>query len=164
MKDETKIEVLPLIAYRIADSRYPIYDPTGAMISGGRWNSIGKQVIYASESYAAAMLEILAHRNAPMLPKYYQAIHILIPSTITIETILPDDLPGWDDQDERTAKVFGDAWYDSKRTLVLRVPSVVTHGPEFNLVLNATHPDFQLIQAGAPMPIVWDERLMQAKS
>ena len=43
-------------AYRIADSRHPIFDPTGAALYGGRWNSVGKRVIYASVSFAAALL------------------------------------------------------------------------------------------------------------
>ena len=146
-------------AYRIADSRYPIFDATGAAINGGRWNSVGKRVIYASESYAAAMLEVLAHRNAPTLPKHHKAVHIFIPDAVAIETVLPGDLPGWDDQDERISKEFGDAWYDAKRTPILRVPSVATHGPEFNLVLNSTHPDFHLLQAGEPAAIIWDARL-----
>jgi RES domain-containing protein len=146
-------------AYRIADSRYPIFDPTGAAMNGGRWNSVSKRVIYASESYAAAMLEVLAHRNAPTLPKHHKAVHILIPDAVTIETVLPGDLPGWDDQDERISKEFGDAWYDSRRTPILRVPSVVTHGPEYNLVLNTSHPDFHLLEVEDPVPIIWDARL-----
>lgn len=146
-------------AYRIADSRCPIFDPTGAATHGGRWNSVGKRVIYASESYAAAMLEALVHRNAPTLPKHFKTVHIFIPEVVKVESVLPDNLPGWDDPDERISRAFGDTWYDSKRTPVLRVPSVVTHGPEFNLVFNATHPDFHLLQASPPAPIIWDARL-----
>lgn len=146
-------------AYRIADSRYPIFDPTGPAMYGGRWNSVGRRVIYASESYAAAMLEVLAHRNGPALPRHHKAVHIFIPDAVMIETVLPGSLPGWDGLDERVSREFGDAWYDAKRTPILRVPSVVTHGPEFNLVLNTTHPDFHLLQAGRPVPILWDTRL-----
>ena len=56
-----------MIAYRIADARHPIFDGTGAMLRGGRWNSIGQRVIYAAESYAGAMLEILVHANLGVL-------------------------------------------------------------------------------------------------
>jgi RES domain-containing protein len=146
-------------AYRIADARHPIFDPTGAVLHGGRWNSAGKRVIYASESYAAAMLEILAHRNAPKLTRNHKSVLIHIPEELLIETVLPDALPGWDDQDEVASKAFGDAWYDSQRSPVLRVPSVVTHGPEFNLVLNAIHPQFRLIEVEEPVAVVWDLRL-----
>lgn len=148
-------------AYRIADSRYPIYDPSGAALNGGRWNSIGKRVIYASESYAAALLEVLAHRNAPRLPKHHQLVMIHIPDSLAMETVMPASLPGWDALDEIVSKAFGDAWYDSRRTPVLRVPSAVTHGPEFNLVLNTTHPHFNRIAADDPVPIQWDVRLVR---
>jgi RES domain-containing protein len=146
-------------AYRIADARHSIFDPTGAALHGGPWNSAGKRVIYASESYAAAMLEVLAHRNAPKLTKNHKSVRIHIPETLLIETVLPKNLPGWDDQDERVSRAFGDAWYDSLRTPILRVPSVVTHGPEFNLVLNAAHPQFRLMEVEEPVAVVWDLRL-----
>lgn len=139
-------------AYRIADDRHPIFDPGGAALYGARWNSIGKRVIYASESYAGAMLEVLAHRNGPALPKHHKFVRIVIPEDLKIETLLPADLPGWDDEDSRLSQSFGDAWFDSQRSPVLRVPSVVTHGPEFNLVLNALQPLFHRIGADDPIP------------
>lgn len=146
-------------AWRIADSRHPIFDPTGAAIYGGRWNSPGRRVIYASESYAQAMLEVLAHRNKMKLPKHHKSVLIHIPASLPVETVLPSALPGWDAEDESAAKAFGDRWYDELRTPVLRVPSAVTHGPEFNLVLNANHPDFSQITADPPAPVLWDLRL-----
>ena len=148
-------------AYRIADARHPIFDPTGAALNGGRWNSVGKRVIYASESYAAAMLEVLAHRNASTLPKHHKYVRIFIPDSLAIENVLPRDLQGWDDDNSLVAQVFGDGWYDSLRTPVLRVPSTVTHGPEYNLVLNTTHPEFRLIEAAEPVPVAWDSRLLE---
>jgi RES domain-containing protein len=146
-------------AYRIADDRHPIFDPGGAAFYGGRWTSVGKRVIYASESYAAAILEVLVHRNGPSLPKHHKSVHIFIPNELTIETLLPVYLPGWDDEDNRVSQAFGDEWFDSKRSPVLRVPSVVTRGPEFNIVLNTLHPQFKLIHADDPAPVVWDKRL-----
>ena len=58
----------PLRAYRIADSRRPIFDGTGAAALGGRWNSPGRRVIYASETCAGALLEKLAHTNIGRVP------------------------------------------------------------------------------------------------
>jgi putative toxin-antitoxin system antitoxin component (TIGR02293 family) len=48
-------------AWRIADGRFDPFIPVGAALVGGRWNSPGLGVIYASRSYAGAMLECLAH-------------------------------------------------------------------------------------------------------
>src|ERR1700743_782743 len=111
-------------AYRIADARHSSFDSTGAAMYGGRWNSVGKRVIYASESYAAAMLEVLAHRNAPKLTRNHKSIPIHIPGVLLIETVLPNDLPRWDNKDESASIAFGDTWYNSQRSPVLRVPSV----------------------------------------
>lgn len=146
-------------AYRIADARCPIFDPMGAALQGARWNSAGKRVIYAAETYAVAMLEILVHRNGSSPPRKHKFIRILIPEEIAIETVLAASLPGWDDESCLVPQAFGDKWYDSKRTAILRVPSVATGGIEFNLVLNTLHPLFGLIRAGRPEPVVWDARL-----
>jgi RES domain-containing protein len=63
-------------------------------------------VIYASESYAGAMLELLVHRNAQTLPKHYKTVRILIPDEIKVESVYPCDLPGWDDEDERVSNLL----------------------------------------------------------
>ena len=115
-----------MIAYRIADARHPIFDGTGAMLRGGRWNSIGQRVIYGAESYAGAMLEILVHANLAVPPKHHQVVRITIPESVAIETLSPSALPGWDAGDLTTARAFGDGWLREGRTAVLRVPSVIT--------------------------------------
>ena len=148
-----------MIAYRIADARHPIFDPTGAMLHGGRWNSVGARVIYAAETYAGALLEILAHSNLPQPPKNHRVVRIEIPGDVKIERVVQEEVPGWDAEDAVTSRTYGDEWIRSRRTAVLRVPSVVTQGREYNLVLNTEHPDFKMIQAGAPETVHWDARL-----
>ena len=59
----------PLTAYRIADRRHPIFDGAGATQQGGRWNSPGRPLIYASETFAGALLEQLARANIGTLPR-----------------------------------------------------------------------------------------------
>jgi len=150
-----------MIAYRIADARHPIFDPTGAMLNGGRWNSIGARVIYAAETYAGALLEILAHSNFSQPPKNHRVVRIDVPANLKIETLLPSKLPGWDSEDAGASRAFGDTWYRARRTAVLRVPSVITQGREHNLVLNAEHPDFRAIRGGTPEIVHWDARLFR---
>ena len=60
-----------LTAYRRADARYPILDGGGAMRLGGRWNSPGRRVIYASLTFAGAMLEVLVHTNTGRVPSHH---------------------------------------------------------------------------------------------
>ena len=69
----------PERAIRIADGRYPLVDGTGAFLQGARWNSPGRRVIYASESYAGALLETLVHSRIGKLPRHHMWIEIEIP-------------------------------------------------------------------------------------
>ena len=54
-----------MTAWRITRTRHPPYDGTGAHDWGGRWNSRGRRVIYGADSFAGAILEILAHTLKP---------------------------------------------------------------------------------------------------
>ena len=147
----------PLRAFRIADMRHPIFDGRGAMLHGARWNSPGRLVIYASETYAGALLEILVHGSGSV-PRSQGYVEIEIPAGLSIETISPDDLPHWDSASFETARAFGDRWVDQRRTPVLIVPSVVTR-VERNILINQEHPDFARIRASRPLPVRWDKRL-----
>jgi len=148
-----------MIAYRIADARHPIFDPTGAMLHGGRWNSIGQRVIYAAESYAGAMLEVLVHANLAVPPKNHRVVRISIPDALNVETVTPSLLPGWDSEALTTTREFGDRWLREMRTAILRVPSVITQGRENNILFNPLHHQFASIQAAAPEQVHWDIRL-----
>ncbi|MDE3195954.1 MAG: RES domain-containing protein [Acidobacteriota bacterium] len=148
-----------MYAYRIADARHPIFDPTGAMLRGGRWNSVGKRVIYASETYAGALLEVLVHANRTRPPKHHRSIRIVIPDEVMMETARPSDVPGWESEETNAARVYGDLWYEAQRSVLLKAPSVVTDGREFNIVFNTEHPEFTKIRAEPPEPVIWDGRL-----
>lgn len=146
-------------AWRIADGRFDVFSATGALLVGGRWNSPGLGVIYASESYAGAMLERLAHAGIGRVPRTHVAIEISIAQAVAVERHDQASLPaGWDQADLRVARAFGDAWIRQRRTAVLVVPSVVARR-EGSVVLNPQHPDFSKIVAGNPEPVIWDARL-----
>jgi len=147
----------PVRAFRIADMRHTIFDGTGAMLHGARWNSPGRRIVYASESYAGALLEILAHASGGV-PRSQGYIEIEIPAGLSIEEVVPEDLPHWGSPSFATARAFGDRWYDERRTPVLLVPSVATR-IERNILMNQEHPDFVRIRATGPLPVRWDERL-----
>ena len=147
----------PLRAFRVADSRLPVFDGTGAMTHGARWNSPGRRVIYAAETFAGALLEVLVHASGN-LPRGQACIEIEIPPGLSIEEIGPDDVPGWDTASYESAQGFANRWYDERRTPVLLVPSVVT-AVERNVLINQEHPEFPRIHASQPKPVRWDARL-----
>jgi RES domain-containing protein len=148
----------PLTAYRIADGRRRLFDGTGAALHGGRWSSPGTPVIYAAITYGGAMLEILVRTGIGRIPRHFHRIEIRIPKGIAIECLERRALPGWDGDDLKVPRGYGDAWLSEKRTSVLLVPSVVTR-IEYNLLINPAHPEFHRVSASAPKFVVWDERL-----
>jgi RES domain-containing protein len=146
-------------AWRIADGRFDPFSPIGASLVGGRWNSPGLGVIYASRTYAGAMLECLAHAGIGRMPRTQVAIEITVAGAVAVERHDQNSLPaGWDHADLRVARAFGDAWIRERRTAVLVIPSVVARR-ERNVLLNPQHPDFRKISAGSPEPVIWDARL-----
>ena len=150
----------PLRAFRIADMRHAIFDGSGAMLHGARWNSPGRRVIYAAETYAGALLEILVHASGSV-PQSQGFVEIEIPSGVSIEEITQDDVPRWDSPSFEATQAFGDRWYDERRTLALIAPSVVTR-VERNVLINQEHPEFPMVRASQAVPVRWDSRLWKS--
>lgn len=149
-----------MLAYRVADRRHPLFDGSGARLVGGRWNSPGRPLIYAAETFAGALLEVLVHANLARIPRTHAAIVITIPENVAIETLAVEDLPEWGSPSQAASRAFGDLWLKERRSAVLRVPSIVTHGREHNVLLNPEHADFGQITAGEPEDVAWDPRLV----
>jgi RES domain-containing protein len=131
------------------------------MLHGGRWNSRGLRVIYAAETSAGALLEVLVHSNLSQPPRNHKVIPINVPDKVVIETLSITELPDWYAEDMGASRAFGDRWIRENRTAVLRVPSVITTGRENNLLFNPFHSQFALIKAGEPEPAEWDVRLFR---
>ncbi|MEW6721038.1 MAG: RES domain-containing protein [Thermodesulfobacteriota bacterium] len=149
----------PLRAWRIGDGRHPVFDGKGARDRGGRWNSPGREAIYAAATYAGAMLEQLSYAGIGFLPKGQVWIEIQIPA-IPIEVVESGDVPGWELEDKIASQEYGDKWLDENRTAVLLVPSVVSSGIEKNVVINPAHKDFPRITHSAPRKMEWHERFL----
>lgn len=151
----------PLQAFRIARANFPLCDGTGAAIAGARWSVKGQRVIYAAESYATALLEILVHSNFARVPRGFAFIEIQIPDEIDIEEITASDLPKWDAADCVASQSFGSLWYSEMRSVVLVVPSLAASSRQRNVLINQDHPQFHLLSASPPKPVKWDRRLFR---
>jgi len=112
-----------MIVYRIADSRRPIFDATGAMLHGGRWNSAGLRAIYAAETYAGALLEVLVHSNLSQPPKQHRVVRIEVPDKLKVENVSINTVPGWDNEDMRASRAFGDRWLRESRSQYFEFPA-----------------------------------------
>jgi RES domain-containing protein len=126
----------------------------------GRWNSAGNKVIYAAESIPLAFLENMVRRQGVGFNDDFKIMFINIPSLSPIEMVPDTDLElGWrDPNDYSQCQPLGDKWFDSGKSLALKVPSAVM--PEaFNYVINTLHPDYHQVELVSVTSLVPDERI-----
>ena len=120
---------------RVCRAKYPDLDGKGAARDGGRWNSPGTPIVYASSCGALAVLEYRVH--AKEYPDDLQICAIEIPDGLNVEkyaekyTWIPHDA---------TTRHFGDTWVKTRRSPILSVPSIVVPN-QVNYLLNPEHPD-----------------------
>ncbi|HEY1167299.1 MAG TPA: RES family NAD+ phosphorylase [Chitinophaga sp.] len=147
-----------MLIFRITLKRYA-HELFAPGVSG-RWNSDGKKVIYAASSVSLAIMENLVRRNGYGFNVDFAIMVIEVPDHISIVTYTLENLPpGWNDPGSyAVSQPVGDAWYDSMKTPVLKVPSAVVP-QEFNCVLNSLHPDYVHIKLIAVTKFVPDKRI-----
>lgn len=152
-------------AWRIVKTKYIASEPSreGARLYPGRWNNRGVPVIYAADSLALAVLEIVVNFDADSVEEHYSVFSMQFESDMVLSPS-PEDLPeNWDKTPIVSAsRLFGDQWVKENKKAVLKVPSVVIP-QEYNFVLNPKHPDFNSIHFGAPQPLKIDDRLHRKK-
>jgi RES domain-containing protein len=123
----------------------------------GRWNSTSSPMIYTSEHYSTAMLEKLVHGSGKIPPNQH-FVKITIPSGVPYEVLNTAHLSDWHSSLCGTSRPYGDTWQQSRRSLLLIVPSVVAR-EERNFLINPHHPEFSKITTGLHTPVWWDARL-----
>jgi len=139
-------------------SNYADLDGAGGVLFPGRWHNAGRPIIYAAESPAGALLEILVHLDREDLPDDYQLIEIAGPETASIETIDPRSLPArWRD-DLTVTRSIGDQWLRAARSLLLRVPSVLAPRT-WNYLFNPRHADASAARIATTERFPFDGRL-----
>lgn len=131
----------------------------GAFLAGGRWNSLGVRVVYASTSVALAVLEALAYRKAqkPLPPRHLYTVNL---EESQVTWLPSEQLPeNWMDYPHpESTQAVGDAWVKGEERLALAVPSVLAP-QEHNIVLNCVHPDFARLQIKGPEVFPFNPRL-----
>jgi len=115
----------------------------GGLYSPGRWNYLGKKVVYCSESIALCTLEWLANNGLSVSGFNYYRYSIDIPDHLTIK-FSSNDLPkDWDmtPATDVTREFAETKFFSSEKILAMAVPSVIVP-EEYNLVINPLHPEF----------------------
>lgn len=131
----------------------------GAQRTGGRWNSAGVALVYASEHKSLAVLEMLVHLDLQD-PVRYLTFRIEFDEA-QVKRWPSARLPaGWrEEMPARATRLLGDAWVRERRSAVLAVPSAIIP-EEFNYLLNPAHSDFEKIAIGQAVPFNFDPRLL----
>lgn len=147
--------------WRLVKKRFAAtaFDGEGARLYGGRWNSVGTRVAYASDSAALAVLEVLVHLDdAAALPDY-ALVTASLPDEV-VHDLDPARLPeGWDRfPPPAAAQHLGDAWVRNGSTLALRLPSAVVPDGS-NLLINPQHRDIHLLKVESVAAYAMDPRL-----
>ena len=151
-----------LKVWRISKAGHGKASPNGT--GAHRWNSPGTPVIYAAESRALAVLEMLCHLEGRELVEPYVLIEIAIDESL-VGRIEQSSLPqNWSaDPSPPELKRVGDDWIRRAERPVLRVPSALLP-EEHNFLLNTEHPNFRRLSFGEPVPFRFDPSLIKSKN
>ena len=153
-----------MVVYRIEREKYlkTTLAGTGASMSSGyRWNSKYTKLVYTAQSRALATLEVSVHLDlSEDLPTDRFYIEIEIPDDITIQEVIPEDLPDdWYSKPPTiTTQIIGDDFVFQNESAILKVPSSIVP-QEFNYLINPNHPDAKKIKVIGKIPMNFDPRL-----
>jgi RES domain-containing protein len=147
--------------WRVARQVYSVLDGEGARRAGGRWNSPGVPVVYASSTLSLAILELLVHTDPDLIPRDLYRFEIELPGSLTPEILNVGTLPSnWRDIPNHPAcRAVGDDWLQQRKHAILGVPSAVVP-EELNYLINPAHSataGIRVVRSGA---FSFDKRLL----
>lgn len=141
-------------------------DGEGARLYGGRWNSKGTALIYASSSRALAMAEVLVQLRFEQIPTNYKMLEIEIREPIKLKKVTLGKLPtGWNNVSSYSMATqrIGDLFCSKAEHLLLGVPSAIVKG-DWNYLINPHHPDARKIKIVGMDDFPFDGRLFGGKA
>ncbi len=133
--------------------------PIGQWRSCGqrRWVTANLPVLFASLSPASALLEALVNQDLAESPGALVLVGLTLPADAMRRLDTPPE--HWRERPYRAdVRRCGDDWVRERQSLALRVPSALCPG-EFNLLINAAHPQLAGVTRGEPEPLDIDPRL-----
>lgn len=130
----------------------------GAAEFGGRWNPVGRRMVYTADSLALATLELSVHLSGARMK--YTAIEIDVADDLVDVLEVGDLRRGWANHPDATARV-GDAWARSGRSPALAVPSALVdaRSDERNVLIDPLHPSASALRELQRFEVTLDERL-----
>lgn len=135
----------------------------GSARYGGRWNSLGVELIYTASNRSLAMAEVAVHLTIATLPSDYRMVTIYIPDNLSMKILQESDLPvGWDIfPHPQVSQSVGDKFVSESKFCLLKIPSAVTKG-DFNILINPAHSEFKKIKIIENEPFPFDRRIFKS--
>lgn len=132
----------------------------GASLFGNRWNSKGIKMIYAAESRALAMAEVVVHITLANLPSDFMMVEIDVPDSLSIGVIERTKLAeNWNAHPfQYFTQQMGDEFIRNQEHAILKVPSAVVKG-DYNYLINPIHPEFKNIYIKNASHFPFDHRI-----
>ena len=149
--------------WRICRERYAAeaFNGNGARLFGGRWNSPGTPMVYASSSLALAAIELFVHLEPNQQPADLVSVAALLPGGEPAQRLDPDQLPAtWWTDDFEPLRALGDRWIREKTSLAIEVPSAALR-VEWNVLVNPLHPKIAELKIDPPQPFHFDARMFR---
>ena len=149
--------------WRICRERYAgeAFTGHGARRFGGRWNTAGVPMVYASSSLALAAIELFVHLEPNQQPDDLVSIAALLPAGEPARRLEPDQLPAnWWTDDFAPLRALGDRWIRKQSSLAIQVPSAALR-MEWNVLVNPLHPAIAQIKVEPPQPFQFDARMFR---
>ena len=132
------------------------FDGEGARRYGGRWNSVGVPMVYASEHQSLAVLEVRVHIAMSTLYKSFAFDF----DEALMQTFPGQELPqDWQHEPPPISlQRLGDEWVRAGAAVILAVPSAIVPN-ELNLLINPRHPDISKVHIHPAADFILDRRL-----
>jgi RES domain-containing protein len=137
-----------------------VFDGEGARLYGGRWNSVGVSMVYASEHQSLAALEVRVHIDRISMRQLYKCFAFQFDERLM--QLFHDPLPkDWTQEPPPLSlQRVGDNWVKSGASVILGVPSVIIP-EELNYLINPRHPYFTKLKIEEPTDFAFDQRLFR---
>jgi RES domain-containing protein len=149
-----------MLLYRITRSVYANdLSGTGARLYGGRWNNVGRAMVYTASSQSLAILEALVHLPTAIIPDDFCLITIDAPEDVFVAdtSLFP---PNWNAYPEpEILKRTGDFFLKQNQHLLMKVPSAIVK-KEYNYLINPVHSKVHDVKVINTEPFTFDERLL----
>lgn len=149
-----------MILYRFARDIYS-HDISGAGSKkwGGRWNSPGIPVVYASCTISLSLLELLVYHSSYEEIRVNRLMQIKVPDQ-SLHSLSASSLKVKWQNDIDYCRFIGNEFLLNKKFLLLKVPSAIIPD-EYNVMINPAHSAFNKVSIISAKIFDFDGRLFK---